>query len=255
MTSILKPAAAWPFPATRQPEALATQATESQNEFVTIPATTLPTGQHVPEFQVGKYLASRNAAGDLVVTADGLPVTRINYFDAAEACKAAGLSLLTLSQSQAIAINIASVAANWSGGAVGEGSLKQGLRAWSVSGAQAGTYSHSDASQSREFLLSNGETIFDAAGHLYTWLFDDVQGDERGVVASAFAADSPAVTGAPFPSMENGMGWYPDAGDDWSGYALIRGGYFHSGGVAGVFRLGGVFPDDRDGVVGFRCTK
>jgi formylglycine-generating enzyme required for sulfatase activity len=117
--------------------------------------------------------------------------------------------------------------------------------------APTGTYEQ----QKRAFLLSNGETVFDVAGCVYSWVFDDVQGDADGLVAKAFTADSPSIATAPYPSMEKGMGWRPRAGADWSGRALVRGGCWSSGSYAGVFCLNLGWPDyERDGV-GFRCTK
>jgi len=206
----------------------------AQDEFVTVPATTLPTGQHVPEFRVSRFLCALGADGKAVSQRDLVPANRINYANARRAAEAAGYKLLTLTQSQALALNIASVGANWTGGEVGKGDLIQGIRKWRVNGPQDGNFVPPE-DERRVFTLTNGETILDAAGNLYSWIFDDVQGDENGIVARAFAADSPAVSGAPFPSMESGVGWYPDAGDDWSSRALIRGGYWCSGSAAGVF--------------------
>jgi hypothetical protein len=120
---------------------------------------------------------------------------------------------------------------------------------------QPHSYEPSDADERRWHELSNGERIYDFAGHLYSWVFDDVQGDENGLIAKAFEADSPSLTTAPAKSMENGVGWMPNAGADWSGDALGRGGYFDSGDRAGVFRLNFGWPDDEYDVVGFRCTK
>jgi hypothetical protein len=112
-----------------------------------------------------------------------------------------------------------------------------------------------DPREARVFTLSNGEQIVDAAGNLYTWIFDDVQGDENGLVARPFAADSPSITSAPHPSMERGVGWYPDADTDWSGYALLRGGCWGSNDLAGVFLLDIDWPVYGNVVVGVRCTK
>jgi hypothetical protein len=226
-----------------------------QNQFVSVPGKTLPGGQVVASFMVGKYLSAFDGAGKVIVTESAVPAASINYSAARMACEAAGFKMLTLSQSAALALDIAGVAENWTGGEVGQGDLMQGLHLGSVRGAVAGTYVPTNEIERRGFKLSNGEVIFDAAGHLYTWIFDDVQGDENGVVARAFAEDSPAVCASPFPSEEQGMGWYPDAGDDWSGYALVRGGYWGSVSFAGVFHLGNVSPVRGGDRVGFRCTK
>ncbi len=223
--------------------------------FVQVPETTLPNGVVVPAFKVGQYFTSIDGAGKAVVFASTVPAVNVTYHAAVQAAADAGFKLLTELQALAIAHDIANQAANWTGGTVGEGSIKQGLRNWTVRGAQSGDYVSSNAGEDRVFVLSNGARIHDAAGHLFGWIFDDVQGDERGLVAKAFAADSPSLTTAPYPSMVRGMGWRPNAGADWSGYALLRGGYWDDGGNAGVFRLHGAHPDDGNDLVGFRCTK
>jgi hypothetical protein len=148
------------------------------------------------------------------------------------------------------------VAANWSGGAVGEGDLMRGLHLDldDVDEPYPGNFVSPDPLERRMFTLSNGEQICDAAGNAYTWIFDDVQGDENGIVARKFAADSLSITCAPFPSMTRGMGWFPDAGRDWSGRALVRGGCWCSCSDAGVFRLVCDSPVSDCGDVGFRCT-
>jgi hypothetical protein len=51
------------------------------------------------------------------------------------------------------------------------------------------------------------------------------------------------------------MGWRPESGDDWSGFALIRGGFWVSNSFAGAFCLDNDWPDYEYGNVGFRCTK
>lgn len=228
-----------------------------ENVFVTVPETKLPNGLVVPAFQVAKYFASRGADGLLVIDAKAQPLVRISYHAARQACAASGFGLLTETQSLAIAVNVAGVAANWTGGAVGEGDLIQGLHLDPDDADEAypGDYVSEDPAERRAFVLSNGETIIDAAGNLYSWIFDDVQGDENGIVAHAFAADSPSISSAPFPSMERGVGWYPDAGRDWSGDALVRGGCWCSDDDAGVFYLDGGGPGYAGDNVGVRCTK
>jgi hypothetical protein len=96
-----------------------------ENLFVTVPETTLPNGTVVPAFQVAKYFASRGDDGQLVISATNKPLNYIDYHAARQACIDAGFTLLTETQALAIAVNIAGVAANWSGGAVGEGDLLQ----------------------------------------------------------------------------------------------------------------------------------
>ncbi|PRC92628.1 SUMF1/EgtB/PvdO family nonheme iron enzyme [Solimicrobium silvestre] len=229
------------------------QEAEVVNEYVTVPETTLPNGTVVPAFKVGKYITGRENDA-LAITATAAPWVEINFADAQSEAEKAGLKLITETQYLAIAHNIAQQAINWTSGIVGEGSIFQGIRDYSVDEAQPGTYESEDADERRWHELSTGERVFDFAGNCYTWIFDDVQGDENGIVAKAFAADSPSITTAPAPSYTKGMGWYPSAGCDLSSYALVRGGCWSSGDYAGVFLLNRDSPDYGNDDVGFRCT-
>lgn len=226
-----------------------------QSLFVTVPDVTLPGGVLVPSFQVTQYFCSKDEDGRAIVSATAAPWVEVNYYDAVAACIAAGTPLITELQALAIAHDIANQGANWTGGVVGVGNLKQGLHKGSVDEAQPGDYVSADADEDRWFTLSNGSRICDAAGNLFTWIFDNVQGDEQGLVAKPFAEDSPSIATAPYPSMEKGTGWRPAAGRDWSGGALVRGGYWGSDDDAGVFRLDYGWPGDGSDCVGFRCTK
>jgi formylglycine-generating enzyme required for sulfatase activity len=211
----------------------------------------------VPAFQVARYHASL-VDDKLAVTGEGKPLVNVNYHDARQLCADAGYALITETQALSLAWNLSQNARNWISGTIGEGDMYQGLHLDIDDFDEALDFSFrsTDPSERREFYLSiSKEPIIDAAGNVYTWIFDDVQGDEQGVVARAFAADSPSITTAPYPSMKKGMGWQPDAGDDWSGYALLRGGCWGSVGVAGVFCLGGDSPGSGGYRVGVRCTK
>ena len=221
--------------------------------FITIPKTTLPSGIVVPSFEVGQYAASKGDDGNVIVVADREPWVRINYHEAREACEKSGLKLITEKQGLAIAWDASQKDCNWTGGKVGEGDLFQGIRNGNVSSAQPGNYEPTDEEERRWLTLSNGERICDFNGNVYQWVFDDVQGDEKGIIASDFAEDSISITTPPFHSREQGMGDYETW--DWSGVALLRGGYWSSGSDAGVFRLRNGWPVYRFGGVGFRCTK
>lgn len=238
-----------------------------ENLFVTVPETTLPCvikdgiivrpSIVVPAFQVGQYLCSKGADGKAVVAAAGTPWVDITYADARQACVDAGYALLTETQALSLAFNLSLQNVNWVSGAMYEGDMFQGLRLDldDVDEPYAFDFVSRDPSERREFYLADGSIVLDAAGNAYSWVFDDVQGDENGLVAQAFAADSPSIATAPYPSMERGMGWIPSAGTDWSGHALFRGGCWFSGSYAGVFCLGVDWPDYAFDSVGFRCTK
>ncbi|MBC7860315.1 MAG: hypothetical protein H7Z39_16400 [Burkholderiaceae bacterium] len=220
-----------------------------------MPATTLPNGVAVPSFQVGRYLCGEGFNRPATICAGAAPWVEVNYAEAVNACAAIGGKLITELQWLAIAHDIAGQDINWTGGKVGAGAVFQGLHLGNVDEAQPGDYVSDDANERRWHQLSNGERVFDFAGNAYSWIFDDVQGDEQGLITKPFAEDSPSIATAPHPSMENGMGWRPRAGSDWSGDALVRGGYWRDGDYAGVFHLNLDWPGVRCDIVGFRCTK
>ncbi len=226
----------------------------NKNHFVTVPATTLPNGVTVPAFRVGQYLCS-NVDGLAVVSPTEKPWVEIDYPTARAVCALAGGALITELQYLAIAFDIVGQGINWTGGKVGEGTVFQGLCWDNVDEAQAGDFEPSNTEERRWHQLSNGERVFDFAGNAYSWVVDDVQGNADGLVAEPFASDSPSITTAPYPSMANGMGWRPDAGRNWSGHALMRGGCWGDEDDAGVFYLNRAYPGHRYGNVGFRCTK
>jgi hypothetical protein len=223
-----------------------------ESEFITVPEVTLLDGTVVPSFRVGKYHCAK-VEGKLVVSAALEPVVHINYYDSVVLCQASGYKLITDTQIMAIAHDIARQGINWTGGEVGKGELIKGLHKASVRGVQTGEYESNDPAERRWHQLSNGEVIFDFSGHLYSWVYDDVQGNEDGIIARKFAMDSISLQ-APYPSMTNGVGWYPDAGTNWSGRAILRGSSWHSRVKAGVCRLRNIWPRDGYGYVGIRCT-
>ena len=224
------------------------------NKFITVPEMTLPNGIVVPAFKVGQFHCSKGADGKAVITADGAPWVSITFEEAKIACEEAGFKLITESQELAIRHNVAAQDCNWTKGKVGEGKLFRGLRKGNVSSAQPGNFQSPDAKERRWLTLSNGEKVCDLNGNVFSWVFDDIQGDDKGLTTT-IKADSPSLTTAPYPSQEKGMGWRPDGERNWSGSALIRGGCWRSASRAGVFVLLGGYPVGRNGSIGFRCTK
>ena len=227
---------------------------QAKSEFILVPETTLPDGTIVASFRVARYPMSKGASGAPLSVADRAPWVEINYEDTRKVCEDAGLKLIRETQMLAIAWDISQQAINWTGDKVGEGTLYQGLHKGSVDEAQPGNYESADPAERSWHELSTGERIYHFSGNVYTWVFDDVQGDENGLVAKSFAADSISITTPPVPSGEQGVGWYPPAGRDWSGSALARGGCWSSDVRAGVFYLNGGWPDGEYVVVGFRST-
>lgn len=223
------------------------------SEYTTVPEVTLPNGLVVPSFRCAKFLSSRGVNDMPLSIFTAAPWVEINYQESRDAAKCAGLNLITEMQCLAIAYNISQQAINWTGGEVGNGDLFQGLRNGNFDEAQPANVESEDETERRWFELSNGERIYDFSGNAFTWVLDDVQGDENGLT-TIIKTDSPSLTTAPFPSREKGMGWRPDGQRDWSGRALLRGGYWGSESTAGAFSLNRGWPDRRSAYVGFRCT-
>lgn len=220
--------------------------------FVQVPETKLPNGLIVPAFLVAQHASTKDDDGKLCFDASRKPWVNINFHDAQKVSEAAGYKLITETQWLAIAYNLSQQDCNWTGGKVGEGDLFQGIRNGGC--AKPGDYVPTDSTERRWMTLSNGQKLCDFNGNVFQWVFDDVQGDDKGLVAKAFAAHSPSLTTAGYPSETKGVGYRPDAGRDWSSGALVRGGYWGSNGSAGVFVLSGDRPGDESGSVGFRCT-
>lgn len=221
--------------------------TAPEERLITVPEVTLPNGTTVPSFQVGQYHCSRSN--------DGTPWVSISYHDARKACQEAGMSLITELQSLAIAHDIVQQDINWTGGKVGLGRLFQGLQKGTVEGPQGRDFVSPDSDERRWHQLSNGSRIYDFAGHVCSWVFDDVQGDENGIVARPFAKDSPSISTSSGLGAAQGIGWAPQAESIGAGRALRRGGCWNSERSAGVFRLSYGHPGSVWDNVGFRCTK
>jgi len=222
--------------------------------FIAVPATTLPGGIDVPAFAVARWLAARGPDGQVVLSETMPPWVHVGYHAARLACALAGFGLLTELQALAIAYDIASQAANWTGGAVGVGRLFQGLHRGRFDRAQPAVVESADPLERRWFMLSNGERIHDAAGNAFCWVFDDVQGNADGIVAHDFMPGSPTLATAPGAPMQQGLGWWPQAGRSWWGRALARGGSWSSQEGAGVFTVVDERPQAERAYVGFRCT-
>jgi hypothetical protein len=239
---------------TGTPALLSTLGLLADEHFVLIPRTTLPGGLVVEAFWYARYPASKGADGKLVHDISAKPWVNVNFDQAGAAAEAAGLQLVRETQELAVRHLICQQPENWTSGKVGEGSVYQGLHRGTVSSAQPADYKAGDDERNWH-VLPGGERVYGVAGNVYTWTHDDVQGDERGLVAGRLKSDSISLTTAPYPSKEKGMG-YRTVGDcDWSGLALFRGGFWYDGGDAGVFRLGCSRPRHSHVFVGFRCTK
>lgn len=220
--------------------------------FIQVPETKLPNGLVVPAFKVAQHVSGKDEDGNLLLDGTCKPWTNINFYKAQEVCKEYEYGFITETQWLAIAWNLATQDCNWTGSKVGEGDLFQGIR--NGGGANPGNYTPTDSTERRWMTLSNGSKICDFNGNVFQWVFDDVQGDDRGLVSKPFESTSPSLTTAGYPSKTKGVGYRPNAGSDWSGDALVRGGCWYSYDNAGVFSLGSGGPGDGSDDVGFRCT-
>lgn len=242
--------------------------------FIEVPETTLPNGLVVGSFLVSQFLCSpgkidttngvkfhlslgceRQAASVI----QGIPWTMLTYFDAAQACKAAGYSLLTESQWLAIAWDCAGVDANWTKGKRGKGDLIRGLTGGDIAQPQPVSYTTPFPEHRRWLFLSNGEMIFDFGGNARHWVFDDIHGNDEGIVAAEWIEIEDISRQAPAPPYKRGTGRRPDIDFIWlcQREALVRGGCWKDGssGLAGIFALDSAPPMYAHPDVGFRCTK
>lgn len=222
--------------------------------YIHFPRTTLPGGLVVEAFEVAQYMNCVGEDGKAFVSESAAPRVRISFNDAVKACEAAGAGLIRGSQHLALAWDIANQDDNWTGGKVGKGHIYRGIHKGNVSSAQRNDFVPHDSLERRWHVLSTGDRIYDFAGHLFSWMKNDLPGNADGL-AGKIPADSPYLSvGAEFKQSQ-GAGWRPDGSRDWSGYALVRGGFWNSGDYAGVFRLYYGSPDYENDDVGFRSTK
>lgn len=227
---------------------------EVDPDFIQYPDSTLPCGLFVPAFKYAVRPCTKGTDGRIAFDPSAKPWVNINYNDAVTACAASGFQLSRESQELAIRLDIVKQDINWTGGKVGAGNVYQGIHKDNVSGAQPANYESSNPEERSWHQLSTGHKVYGLAGNIWTWTHDDIQGNDKGL-AGKIAADSPSLTTAPYPSLKNGMGWRPDGALDWSGHALIRGGYWSSRSYSGVFTLFSGSPDSDPDGVGFRCTQ
>jgi len=242
------------------PTIVAAAPTNCPTDWVGIPSMKIPTNASggtltVTAFCVQKYVASQSGS-TAVSSASGTPWVNVNWNSAQTACTAAGGRLMRDSEWMALAHNIVNVDANWSGGAVDSGNIKDGLQNSEASSAQPSTGT-SATGGGRARTLSTGDVIWDIGGNVYQWTYGDMTGDSNGLYGSGVYLDRNT---APYDSQTRGMGWnfvpgYTLPYTGWSGYAPIRGGYWGDGTYAGPFYLYSNTPSSTYSSVGFRCTK
>ena len=239
------------------------------------------------DFLVMKYQAKNDGLGNPVSTASGFPWVSISQTTALAA--SANISpnhhLITEMEWLTLAHNIASVASNWSGNAVGSGYIYRGhtdnvpanaLEA-SINDAD-GYYGTGNASgdQRRTLTLTNGEVIWDLSGNVWEWTSGTIAGGQQpGLTGeSAYAWKEwndanlqlggldpktiPSYGNAALSSLTgatNGLGrLYSNRGETGL-RAFRRGGYWNSGSNAGVFTLDlASAPGNSGSSIGFRVA-
>lgn len=229
---------------------------KSPDHFITVPEVTLDNGQVVPSFKVGKYTCSQVGDGIAVINPSLPPWVNITHGDAYKACVKSGWIMMTELMRLAIATDITRQPENWTSGKVGEGNLFQGYRkhSWIDDKPLPGNVEPDDPDERRWHVLSNGERIYDFAGNVWQWIFDDVNGDEDGVITS-LKDDSISLTLPPFKSCEKGAGYRHEKAPDWNDMCPVSGGDWGSTTGAGVWALAlaGVRASSVD-YVGFRSA-
>ncbi len=226
------------------------------------------------DFCVMKYEA-KNVSGVATSVAAGSPWTNtdVEWSDAKvyaeDACE--GCHLITEAEWMTIAKNVASVASNWTGGAVGSGMLYNGHNDNApISGVPLTGSSTDDndgyyltgnvapSSQRRTLKLTNNETIWDFAGNAAEWvdasigaglqpgwagevIFNQKDWNDATINWNGLAYNSRPVstglTGAATWDSSKGIGeLYSNLGYA-SSRVYIRGGAFDHGDTSGVFAL------------------
>ncbi len=256
---------------------------------ISSPSVTCPTGYVlVPanttyfskQFCVMKYAASNDGYGTAVSVATGAPWVSIDRPTSRSACQALGqgYDMISNDQWQVVARNIAGVAVNWSTGTVASGELNRGHSdnapasaltpsADDVSGNCSGTGQTCSStvwdSQRRTHVLSNGNMIWDFSGNVWQWVTNNntVVNGADGYISTMSAADirqtrygalSSTICATPGATPYCGMGY---GYFNYSAGAVLRGGAWNSGVLAGVFAAYlGYAPTVSNTGVGFRCV-
>jgi prepilin-type N-terminal cleavage/methylation domain-containing protein len=234
---------------------------------------------------VMKYEA-KNVSG-AVSQADGTPWASITQADAKAACEAIGAHLITNAEWMALARDIEKVDANWTGGAVNSGMIKRG----NVGITDSGSYNGADPEYGTgrdtkaELTLSNGETIWDFSGNVWEWVDMTKETSEvpnysntwREINSITYPSTLPLSYVSPINtsliSTTNGIGKIytnnglaycnvanccPSGGTGYclSTHAFLRGGYWSTEVVAGVFALSlNNSPSIVSTGIGFRCVR
>lgn len=233
------------------------------------------------DFCVMKYEA-KNEGGVATSKADTTPwvsITQANAtLRASQAC--ATCHLITEAEWLTIAHNLINVPGNWTGNAVGSGTLYIGHSDLSPTTAQAAgadtagytNTGNTSGNQRRTLRLSTGDTIWDFAGNVFEWTSGQASTGQPGIAASGYTNrewKDLTVPGTlspnPFPAFGTpaAANWTSaqGIGQAWTNSAetvtrgMLRGGAYNGGtAVAGIFALQMALPTSSNVSYGFRVT-
>jgi hypothetical protein len=236
-----------------------------------------------------KYEAKFGDQG-AISQAAGIPARgNISQNSALGACRnlGPGYALINNKEWMTLASNVANVASNWSGAAVGSGALNRGHSDNAPNNVLAAVTDDNDPcngtgqtcssstwhDQRRTHTLSNGNVVWDLAGNVWEWV-DYYNYEDKPTPAAGAWYEYTAVTGStsmaktslvPTNALKtwwnnswngptNGIGRYWGGGQSTGG-ALSRGGAWYESWGTGVFAAAlGDAPSYVNTFVGFRCV-
>ncbi len=236
-----------------------------------------------------KHCVAANGGRQIAALAGGVPLAKVkqsgdaSHYDAASYCTAIGAHLMTNNEWQTIAWNAEGVASNWSGAAVGSGTMPRGNSDASYAepsggnpeGYQSGSTStyRTDFLHQRTLTLSNGSVIWDMAGNVWQWTNDQIIGqnephgtaigwnwyqyNDAGMTYGSLTAAQVAASTPSWMSTQ-GVGelYSVNTSTLATPYGFVRGGDWNCGGIAGVEALNLNYgPANTVFYIGFRCAR
>lgn len=248
------------------------------DNYIFVPALA---GYTTLDFCVAKYEMKNDGYGMPTSVAAGLPWVSIDRPSARAKCKALGVGfdMISNSQWQSVARNIAGVASNWSGGVVGgTGQLNRGHSDDSPSSAIAASTDDTSgncantgetcsstvwSTERRTHTLSNGNVIWDLAGNVVEWVTNDsdvsngantnISNLSDGLLRQVrFGAATGTICSTPGSNPYCGMGYGNFA---FTSGGIHRGGDWSSGVATGIFTTSlNTTPSVGSTSKGFRCV-
>jgi formylglycine-generating enzyme required for sulfatase activity len=247
--------------------------------YVPVPSYVLPDSTFVLGFCVMQFEAQMDTLANgyrAISVAGSTPWSNVTWHQAATACQSASARLITENEWLSIAHQAASVAANWTGGAVGTGVLFSGhndnapasaLNAPASAAADCYTGTGDAASgvgdsafagyanntinasptagQCRKLTLPNGQVIWDFAGNLWEWVGDSLVKASRyhgGATGwMSYSSNDGAVSGTSY-SIASNLTTNKRPTNNWNANQGM-GRYYDGANVAGAYTTVYEWPD------------